>query len=202
MDPTAADEPRRRPGGRSRRVEEAVTAASLEILSTRGYAALSVREVARRAGVAESTVYRRWPTADHLARAAAISATSPLLDVPDTGELESDLRIVLDRLIEMVLRPEVGRVLRAVAGMEGEDAPTSLARAEFWSGRFEVGAEVFRRAVARGEVSASIDAPSAFEGLIAPVYLRLLLTGGPLGEEFVAGCVARTLAAVGASNPG
>jgi len=38
-----------------------------DLLLSGGYAGLNVDEVAERAAVAKTTLYRRWPTKDHLA---------------------------------------------------------------------------------------------------------------------------------------
>ena len=52
---------RARPGGRSARVVKDVLAAALTAFAESGYAGLSVEDVAARAGVNKTTVYRRWP---------------------------------------------------------------------------------------------------------------------------------------------
>ena len=54
------DEPRRRTGGRSARVLEAVAHAALEELSESGIENFSIQSVAARAGVSSSSLYRRW----------------------------------------------------------------------------------------------------------------------------------------------
>ena len=64
--------PRRRPGGRSARVQDAVAQAALTQLLDVGYQGLTIRGVAQAAGVAETTVYRRWPTINHLTAAALL----------------------------------------------------------------------------------------------------------------------------------
>jgi AcrR family transcriptional regulator len=56
------DSVRHQPGsvGRGPKVRAAVLAATLEELAAVGYAALTVDDVARRAGVHKTTIYRRW----------------------------------------------------------------------------------------------------------------------------------------------
>ena len=81
------------------------------LLDERGYRALSVDEVAGRAGVAKTTVYRRWPSKGILVAAAispAIAATSrdellaethallaPLADAQDDAEIHGVVRAIL-----------------------------------------------------------------------------------------------------------
>ena len=56
----------RRPGGRSARVRRAVLDAALDVLHAHGMEGLAVTDVAARAGVHETSIYRRWGTREHL----------------------------------------------------------------------------------------------------------------------------------------
>src|SRR3954454_17804776 len=81
-----------RPGGRSERVRSSVLAAAQELLAEGGYDALRVEDVASRAGVHKTTVYRRWPTKADLVMAVVEGRSEERVPVPDTGSLEDDLR--------------------------------------------------------------------------------------------------------------
>jgi AcrR family transcriptional regulator len=63
------DEPPRRGRGRPRRAEAdaEILDAALAMLRAGGYRELSLDEVARRAGTAKSSIYRRWPSKAALA---------------------------------------------------------------------------------------------------------------------------------------
>src|SRR5258708_17695653 len=61
----------RRGRPRDSAVDRRVLSAAWDLLNARGYAGLNVDEVAERAAVAKTTLYRRWPTKDHLALAVA-----------------------------------------------------------------------------------------------------------------------------------
>src|SRR5262249_42882867 len=81
--PTTREAPgRARPGGRSARVRAAVLAATLELLAERGYEQMELPEVARRAGVNVTTVYRRWGSKARLAREGRLERASPTLPAP------------------------------------------------------------------------------------------------------------------------
>src|ERR1700736_1423046 len=71
-------------------VDQRVLSAAWGLLHAGGYAALNVDDVAERAGVAKTTLYRRWPTKDHLA-IAVVTRMTPPVPVPDTGNLCRDL---------------------------------------------------------------------------------------------------------------
>ena len=67
-EPAMAAEPglaRRKPGRpRSADADQAIPAATLGLLADVGLQALSIEQVAARAGVGKKTVYRRWPSKD------------------------------------------------------------------------------------------------------------------------------------------
>src|SRR5258708_19313503 len=75
--------PRGRP--RDSDIDRRVLDAAWDMLHTAGYAGLNVDEVAERADAAKTTVYRRWPTKDHLAVALAtrILGEGPIPYTPD-----------------------------------------------------------------------------------------------------------------------
>src|SRR3984893_8415618 len=60
------------------------------LLHAGGYAAPNMDEVGERAEVAKTTLYRRWPTKDHLAVAVAAQILGEV-PIPDTGDLRRDL---------------------------------------------------------------------------------------------------------------
>src|SRR5260370_22680311 len=80
----------RRGRPRDSAVDRRVLSAAWDLLNARGYAGLNVDEVAERAAVAKTTLYRRWPTKDHLAVAVAAEMLGEV-PLPDTGHLRRDL---------------------------------------------------------------------------------------------------------------
>ena len=80
----------RRGRPRDSAVDERVLDVAWDLLLTGGYAGLNVDEVAERAAVAKTTLYRRWPTKDHLA-IAVVARMIPFALVPDTGDICHDL---------------------------------------------------------------------------------------------------------------
>ena len=91
QDPAAS---RPRPGGRSARVVTAVHAATLELLEDVGYEMLQLSDVAKRAEVNKTTVYRRWPTKTALVVDLLTSYTRGAVATPDTGSLQDRKSVV------------------------------------------------------------------------------------------------------------
>src|SRR5450432_744304 len=81
--------PRGRP--RSAEADRAILAATLELLAERGLDAMSIEEVAARAGVGKTTIYRRWPSKGLLALDAFVISFRAEQPLPDTGTLRGDL---------------------------------------------------------------------------------------------------------------
>jgi AcrR family transcriptional regulator len=59
----------------------------------------------------------------------------------------------------------------------------TVAMRGFWTERMAASTAIVERAVERGEVPADVDATLVIESLIGPLWVRLLLTGGPIDDE-------------------
>src|ERR1044071_2905138 len=81
-----------RPGGRSARVREPGSAAAGERLVEGGPHGVTIPEVAQRADVAVTSLYRRWGDVAALLMDLAVERISTERPLPDTGTLEGDLR--------------------------------------------------------------------------------------------------------------
>ena len=91
MRPVGEPTSRRRTGGRSARVREAVLKATLQAVAEHGADAVSISELVRKADVHETSIYRRWPTKEHLVLDALLDYSEAKLPIPDTGTLRDDL---------------------------------------------------------------------------------------------------------------
>src|SRR4051794_18513482 len=80
-----------RPGGRTARVREAVLRAAGDALAERGFAHLDLADVARRAEVGRTTVYRRWGTVTGLVADLLTDMAEQSLPRAETGSLLGDL---------------------------------------------------------------------------------------------------------------
>src|SRR5690349_25172745 len=87
----------RRGRPRSQEADRAILTATVELLAERGLAAMSIEEVAARAGVGKTTIYRRWPSKGLLALDAFVDSFREEQPLPDTGTLRGDLLSALDR---------------------------------------------------------------------------------------------------------
>ena len=87
---------------------EGVLAATLEEFAEHGWDGLHIDQVAQRANVNKTTIYRRWPTKSELVAAAVESMRRVVHDVPlpDTGALDRDLIEAFHRRVTFADRTE------------------------------------------------------------------------------------------------
>lgn len=168
---------RRRTGGRSARVRESVLKAALQAVAESGADAVSISEIAREAEVHETSIYRRWPTKDHLVLDALLDYSEATLPIPDTGTLRGDL-IAFSTAVASYLDSPLGRVLVKAMAVADDDTLTT-GRDQFWKSRLDLASAIIERAKDRGEIRAELDAATALEVLIAPLHFRALLTRQP-----------------------
>ena len=183
-----------RPGGRAARVRTAVLAAVFELLAEVGYEALSIEEVARRAGVHKTTVYRRWPTKAQLVLDATLVHSEQHIPIPDTGTLQGDLRALARSVAANMTDPHGARRTLSIVAATASSDDLAASMHEFWSRRLALTVPIVERAVARGELSDEVDPILLIEAVVAPLWLRLMLTGEPIDEgvaERIADLVAR-----------
>src|SRR5690349_1903487 len=81
-----------RPGGRTARVREAVLRAAGDALAEHGFDRLDLADVARRAEVGKTTVYRRWSSPTGLIADLLDDMAEQSTPRARTGSLEGDLR--------------------------------------------------------------------------------------------------------------
>jgi AcrR family transcriptional regulator len=192
----------RRTGGRSARVRAAVLRATLDTLLADGADDLSIRDVAQRAGVHETSIYRRWGTRANLILDAVLSEIQAAVPVPDTGSLRGDLLALLAAIAAFITTP-VGELLLRLA-LRNDMPEDQDARERFWTERFLTGQTVLQRAQSRGELRPGLDYRLTIQTLIGALYVRLLLTrepvDGPLAEQVV-DLILAGIAAPGAGPP-
>lgn len=166
---------------RGEHVRQTVLAAAFEELAANGFDGATIAGVAKRSGVHETTVYRRWVTRENLFVAALLERSADAIPTPDTGSIRRDLLAIVRGIIGYVRSPAGKSVLRA-ATLPVDDAYAD-AREAFWARRLDALSPVVARGIQRGDLRADCDARLLLEMLVAPIHGRLLLTGEPVDDE-------------------
>lgn len=187
------DEPQRarRPGGRAARVGAAVHQAVTDLINERGYGMFSVGDVAARAGVADSSIYRRWGNLETLLADVALTRLNARSPMPDTGSLDGDLRTYAATVAREITGPDGLALLRLAVALSSAGPQGVKAGDDLRDERTRQLQSMLDRARDRGE-----NAPDVFDvldHLLAPMYVRVLLGVGSLTPEYVDGLVDRLL---------
>ncbi|MFI7385071.1 TetR/AcrR family transcriptional regulator [Streptomyces sp. NPDC049813] len=187
-----------RPGGRTARVRAAVLDAAGDLLAEQGFDRLDLAEVARRADVGKTTVYRRWSSPAGLVADLLAQMAQESLPRAATGSLRGDLTANARLVRRTLADPRQGPLFRAVIAAAACDPRTADALRRFYEVRVAEWAPAVEEAVARGELPAGTDAAEVVRAVSAPLYYRLLTTGAAPTEADAARSVAAAVAAAGA----
>lgn len=174
-----------RPGGRSARVQQAVHQAVRSLLDENDgdRSALSVPQVAERAGVNSSTIYRRWGDLPRLLAAVASNRMLPE-QVEDTGTLRGDMEAWFIPYVEEFSSPLGRQVLRDML------ADGAVTRDYFQSMQGHVD-EIRRLAAVRGETAP--ETSQIVDTVVAPVIYRILFNHESAADLMVQDRIDRLL---------
>ena len=188
--PRRSAAPTKRPGGRSARVAASVHASVLALLAAQGYQALSVPDVAKRAGVHETSIYRRWRNKAGLVSDVIIRNASEHVPAADTGAFSSDIVALLRKVVARLATPLGNAVSQLVAS---QDPDLGRLRHAYWESRLTVVAEIVERAKSRGELPRSVEPRLVNEMFSGPIMLRLT-SGKQVSARYIHELVRRVTA--------
>ena len=181
--PQALDSSERGPGRpRDRLADDAILAATRELLTEVGFERLTMTDVAARAGVGRPTVYRRYPSKEALV-AASVEALRRDEPAPDTGTLCGDLRAELLPRAPAFEHPLVLQFLAMllVSNAEGSEFAEVYWRDAVAQRRVAFG-EILVRAQARGELAVGADIDLLTDVIAGAVIYQILRPAGARTE--------------------
>lgn len=193
----------RRGRPRSEAADARITGAASELLLERGYDAFSVDEVAVRAGVAKTTLYRRWPTKDHLV-VAVVARMQDEVAVEYRGDVRADLMRYLNAIVDGLDRMRLaGRPAASgdtSAGLVAEVAAAAARHADIGAAvhamfvrRNALVLQLIEQAREAGELREDVEPEVLFDQLAGALYYRLLITGRPIDAAYVDRLVSSVL---------
>lgn len=186
---------KRRLGGRSARVRAAVLDAATHLLLDRGFGAVSVAEIAERAGVNETSIYRRWGTKENLGLEVALRGAELAIPIPDTGSLRGDL-VALARAINAYQQTPLGQaMLRSALG----NTPDANRKA-FWDTRQAATGAALKRGEVRGDLRGDFNHRLVLETLVGLLFVRNFLTREGTDDDVVDQAVDLILSGISARS--
>ncbi|MCG5216914.1 TetR/AcrR family transcriptional regulator [Streptosporangium sp. KLBMP 9127] len=186
------------PARRSERSRRAVLDAARELVSELGYAKVTIEAIAARAGVGKQTIYRWWPSKGAVIfdSILALSEGAEGVRLPDTGDLEADLKAVMRATVAEFADPVFEAPIRALTiEIISDPALAALYREKLAGPIDEAKKERLRSAQRAGRLAADLDLDLVLEVLYAPLHQRWLHRSGPLTPEYADALVDITLRA-------
>lgn len=184
-----------RPGGRTARTRAAVIQAVIDELAEHGYASTTVERVAARAGIAKTTIYRRWRSLDGLLTDVMTERAEQHIPVPDEGDLGSDLHALARSVVTSVRPPAVRAAFAGVVAAAVQDPAVRKVLARFLAARVAAMTVIIDRAARRGELPPGTDAAGVIQTVTALIYYRLFIAGEPATQDVADGVAAAVAAA-------
>lgn len=179
----------RGPDGRVQRSRERVLTSAFDLLGESGVSGFTIDEVARRSGVAKTTIYRHWSAREALVLEAA-SRISAAVEVPDTGSVQGDVTVILNNLGGLLGTARWSSVVPSIVDVAERDPEFAAVHGRIQRGHASPLREVLVRAAGRGELPATTDPAHVISALIGPLYYRRWFSREPIDEQFVARLVS------------
>lgn len=160
-------------GGRPRSVQsqQAILDATLSLLATEGFDAMSIEAIAARAGVGKKTIYRWWTSKEDLVIDAIKSLQQAKNPVIDTGSLREDLIAMSKNAFQTWRGPHTrGLVINLLGVMTNHPEVYQAFYDQAIAPRFQQFTHVIQQAQVRGEVRRDLDANDTIGLLAGPLW--------------------------------
>lgn len=181
----------RRPPGRGLAVLRTVYDCTLALITEKGYV-FSIEEVAERAAVHKTTIYRRWPSKAALIGAAVQQIADTQIAIEHSGDPVSDLTN-LAVLLARWLRTAAGiHTIRAVMSAVGDDPALEQVVRDFLAGRYGAARDLIEEAIQTGQIAEGVDPDLMWRAMVNPLHLGAL-TGEPASDGTAVQLVALVL---------
>ncbi|MFJ9320829.1 TetR/AcrR family transcriptional regulator [Streptomyces globisporus] len=204
-------DPRATRTGRPRSVaaDAAILEATRASLVDLGWSKLTMSDVATRAGVAKTTLYRRWAGKNELV-VDAVAVLFDELELPDRGSLAADVQGVVLQFAALLERPEARTALMAVvAESTRDDSLRHRIRSAIVDRQKRLVLLGRERAQSRGELRYEDDASAAarnadliFDVIAGAVVHRTLVSAEPVDAEWASGFTSLLLLGLAGAQAG
>jgi len=177
--------------------DEAILRAALELFVEHGIEGASFEQIARRAGVARTTVYRRWSSReDLLAQAMEVAREAPERSL--TAAARVPLRRMADELINALSEMATRRgYLRTVAKLVGSVPDSPKLMSVYWNTylipRRRMVAGIIGRARARGAIAKDADSETLLDMIGGAIMYHLLIRPGRKNRKEMRAYIRRLL---------
>ncbi|MEZ5349057.1 MAG: TetR/AcrR family transcriptional regulator [Microthrixaceae bacterium] len=181
----------------SKAARNKLLSAAAEMLVDEGVGAVTAEEVARRSGVAKTTLYRHFGTTEALVF-AVVQQNVAAVDPPDTGTLRGDLAEIHRAYLQVAALRQSRELFVWMVARAIEDP---VNRELFRSARVQPrGPTVIalQRAMARGEIDPNTDVDMAMHMIQGPLISMRIVDDSEVGDRALDTMLDMTVRALGA----
>lgn len=176
---------------RVERSKKLVLAATYDLMTEVGLSGVSVDEVARRSGVAKTTIYRHWPSRSSLLLEAC-HQLSAKPQAPDSGSLKGDLQMLASAIVRVLHSPQ-STVLPSIIDAGERDKQLAQLQSRELCEVQDAFRAVIERGKQRGELPNRENAQELIAAILGPLFFRRWFSREGLDEAVARRVVARAL---------
>lgn len=170
---------------RDEATHQAIIDAANGLLQDKGYAAFSIEAVAARAGVAKTSIYRRWPSKGVLLMDLYMAGMAQDALNGSKKSIRDELKAYIDATVQRLKAPGWSTVIRSlIAEAQVDEDLAKLVREKIIEPRRAAGRRLFQSGIKSGELRADIDVEITLDFLFGAIWYRLLLGHAPIDKAF------------------
>lgn len=155
--------------------KKAILDATVFLIRKKGYEGLAIEQIAERAQVGKTTIYRWWENKASLAIEAFFNSTVDELKFSYCSSAKEDFRSQIQSLAKLFRSP-YGKVLGALLTGSKTDPKLAKAISQKWLlPRKKWGFERINKAIKEGECLPGINPNLALEAMYSPLYSNFFL---------------------------
>ncbi len=152
--------------------------ATQDLVAESGIDGFTIDAVAKRSGVAKTTIYRHWNSANELL-VHAIDCQIERIPTPDTGTLKGDL-LEMYALIRLIINtPGTRQMILDMASASAQDPDLQAVKMAMLAERTRPLREILRRAIERNEIP-EIDLEDGSILVEGPFLARMFMSDKPV----------------------
>ena len=182
--------------------DRAILEATWRLLIDIGYDATSIERVAAEAGVAKTTIYRRYPTKRDLVVAALAFETPFDPSFPADADTPTVLGLLVRQILMVLVAGNVYAILPSILVADRRDPGLlEILRERIIGPRRAVLVDVIQRGIARREVRPDADPMVVTEMLAGAVFAHQVVLAQPTSDAWLRGLVDHLWQAIRAREP-
>ncbi|MBN7797497.1 TetR/AcrR family transcriptional regulator [Parahaliea mediterranea] len=153
------------------------------MLIKKGFRALTVDAVSAHSGASRSTIYRHWPSLNHLMFDAFAEITGAPFESPETGDFREDLYSIAQQFIDTVNTGSWLGLLPPFIEAAQHDEHFAELLAELVKRGRTTTREILLKARREGQLESKAKIDWMVDAINGPIMYRALLSGEPTDEK-------------------